>query len=131
MKTKRVNRYYCDFCNKSGCNAGHIKEHEKKCCHNPGRICEMCGSQGRDYRNLIAVIGKHGLGTVRDLVDNCPWCILAVIIQSRPSPTSRDFDGDGWWDEFDFKKEKEEWFNERAALERQIEDEQLSRYPCD
>jgi hypothetical protein len=86
----------------------------------------MCGSQGRYYRNLIAVLGKHGLDTLRDLVDNCPWCILAVILQGRPSPTSRDFDGDGWWEEFDFKKEKEEWFNEKIAITQQIEADRIA-----
>lgn len=42
MKTKKVNRYYCDFCPKSGCAAGHMKSHELHCTANPNRECGLC-----------------------------------------------------------------------------------------
>ncbi len=42
MRVKKVNRYYCDHCNKSGCAAGHMKKHEKHCTMNPDRECRMC-----------------------------------------------------------------------------------------
>ena len=43
MKTKRVNRYYCEFCKKAGCSGGHIKRHEDRCTMNPNRQCGVCG----------------------------------------------------------------------------------------
>jgi len=42
MRVKRVNRYYCEFCGKGGCAAGHMKKHESRCTLNPNRICGMC-----------------------------------------------------------------------------------------
>lgn len=42
MKTKKVNRYYCDYCGKSGGAAGHMRRHEERCMLNPQRICGMC-----------------------------------------------------------------------------------------
>jgi len=42
MKIKKVNRYYCEYCKKSGCSAGHMVKHEKHCTMNPNRICRMC-----------------------------------------------------------------------------------------
>jgi len=84
MKTKKVNRYYCDFCNKSGCNSGHIKAHEKKCCKNPFRICEMCDTPHRDYPDLVKRFEAGGGDTdaLADWVDGCPWCMLAVHVGS-------------------------------------------------
>ena len=42
MKTKRVNRYYCDYCKKSNCSAPSISKHERHCTMNPNRKCRMC-----------------------------------------------------------------------------------------
>jgi len=40
--TKRVNRYYCEYCGKSGCAGGHMRNHEQHCTKNPNRVCGMC-----------------------------------------------------------------------------------------
>jgi hypothetical protein len=52
MKTKKVNRYYCDFCNRGGCSAAHMKKHERHCTANPERECRVCGNavRPRDVR---------------------------------------------------------------------------------
>lgn len=42
MRMKKVNRYWCDFCNKAGLSAGHMSKHEKHCTLNPARECRMC-----------------------------------------------------------------------------------------
>jgi hypothetical protein len=41
MRTKKVNRYYCEFCGKSNCSAPSISKHEKRCTLNPHRYCGM------------------------------------------------------------------------------------------
>jgi hypothetical protein len=42
MRTKRVLRYYCDFCRKAGMAKYWIAKHEKGCTANPGRFCGLC-----------------------------------------------------------------------------------------
>ena len=52
MRIKRVNRYYCDFCSKSGCSAGHMKSHESHCTMNPNRRCKMCRQLGNIQKDI-------------------------------------------------------------------------------
>lgn len=42
MRTKKVNRYWCDHCNKAGLQAGAMRKHEKHCTMNPARSCRVC-----------------------------------------------------------------------------------------
>lgn len=59
MIVKKVNRYYCEFCKKSGCSGGHISKHEKSCTRNPNRICRLCELLKRDailFSDLLAAI---------------------------------------------------------------------------
>lgn len=42
MRTKKVNRYWCDFCNKAGLQAGAMRKHEKHCTLNLERTCRVC-----------------------------------------------------------------------------------------
>jgi hypothetical protein len=42
MRVKKVNRYWCDFCNKAGLSAGAMAKHEKHCTMNPDRSCRVC-----------------------------------------------------------------------------------------
>jgi len=46
MRAKTVKRYWCDFCNKAGLQAGAMRKHEKHCTMNPGRDCRVCGLMG-------------------------------------------------------------------------------------
>lgn len=116
MKTKKVNRYYCEHCKKSGCNAGHIKEHEIKCCRNPRRVCKVCGVTSRDYPDLVKKFEACGdVDKLEDMVDGCPYCTLAVILQSQKGE-----DLDQAW-EWNFGDAKEEWFNARIREEIQAD----------
>lgn len=42
MRTKKVNRYWCDYCNKAGLQAGAMRKHELHCTLNPNRKCRVC-----------------------------------------------------------------------------------------
>lgn len=87
MRVKKVNRYYCDFCRKAGCSAGHLKRHETSCTANPNRVCNVCkmveGVQ-KPIAELLAVLpkGDSAVKALRELTNNCPACILAALRQS-------------------------------------------------
>jgi hypothetical protein len=124
MTKRKVWRYYCEFCRKSGGSAGHMSTHEKHCTLNPNRSCRMCDSNTPIPNHLLAlkitsglvkdpIKGHHEdresmsvevLEQVRQSVDGCPACILAIIRQSNQFP-------DNW----SYKKAAEEWWAERNA----------------
>ena len=62
MRTRRVNRYYCDFCKKAGCSKYHLARHEAACTMNPKRICRVCKmladgeTAGEDHRPDTAAL---------------------------------------------------------------------------
>ena len=49
MITKKVNRYYCEFCKKAGGSASWISRHEKVCTLNPNRVCGVCKMDHGEY----------------------------------------------------------------------------------
>jgi len=119
MNRKRVWRYYCEYCKKSGCSAGHMKKHEAGCARNPHRKCGYCKAGGlkqQPMKDLIEALGdgqKEGLDRLRDLANGCPMCILAAITQSGIQHIEADEDGiSGLHVDFDFKKEREEFWRE-------------------
>lgn len=120
MRTRKVNRYYCEYCKKSGGSASHMVRHEKHCTLNPNRwcrVCELIEGYRRPLEELIAVLPDiiekpDGFGSVtveceglkeavkelRDLADGCPACMMAALRQKGiPVPMARP--------EFDFKAE--------------------------
>ena len=127
MKTKRVNRYYCDFCKKAGCRKDAIVKHELHCTANPHRKCRMCDvldqhqpdlamlvsllPNPEKYRQVETMMGfdsvsfpglsvafESVLPKLRDSAGECPVCILAAIRQAGLG---------GYLDSnsFDYKKE--------------------------
>jgi len=112
MKTRKVNRYYCDFCKKTGGSKFHMEKHERGCTKNPNRVCGICNKMEytqQPMTKLIEVVGdvkqyevSNGLhdgmidtGTwfsedlinamipkLRDATENCPMCMLAALRQS-------------------------------------------------
>lgn len=112
MQMKRRNRYYCDFCNKSGGSGGHMKTHERHCTMNPDRYCRVCERAeyaqtempealkllpnpddykteseygGWEFGNLNKVI-EEVMPKLRDITEDCPICIFAVLRQKGISP---------------------------------------------
>ena len=132
MKTKRVLRYYCDFCKKSGCGKYAMEQHELYCTMNPNRRCRMCEiakieqipieelkkvlqlplEHQDDFGSISYVMdGDKPLQEIQNLT-NCPACILSAIRQSGQI---------SYMYEFDYKKECESFFeklnNEMAERE--------------
>lgn len=119
MKVQKRNRYYCDFCGKSGGHAGYMRIHEKHCTKNPDRKCRMCrhlGEKQKPVDDLLAVLPgpfekfsknndesypdyidryrnacAEGLRRLRDLTGNCPMCILTAVRLSGADEVDFDF----------------------------------------
>ena len=119
MKVKKVNRYYCEYCKKSGCSARWMKRHEERCTMNPNRKCGYCGlldqeqvdisclmillPNPKEYEENLEFGGKGyvGLGRVvnealpklREVCGSCPACVMAALRQKGiPVPIANDFD---------------------------------------
>lgn len=109
MITKKRNRYYCEYCKKSGGSAGHIQKHESSCTNNPDRECRMCRFMENIQTPLQELInllpsesefvteGEYGktlnfsamnkaigavLPTLKEKAGDCPCCIFAALRQT-------------------------------------------------
>lgn len=103
-------RYYCEFCKKSGCAAGHMAKHERHCCRNPSRVCRMCIAAGdveqQSMLTLRSALLNGGLAELTDVAQHCPACILAALIQDRmtnPITFDKDHAPSREFIEFDYK----------------------------
>ena len=132
MKTKKVNRYWCDYCNKAGLSKSAMERHEKHCTLNPERSCRVCdlvqgGSHGLPVSALVALLpdsrpyhtaapfddNEHralvaaleiAMPALREAVAGCPACIMAALRQAKiPVPMA---------DNFDFKAEMKSIFDD-------------------
>ncbi len=139
MIRKKVWRYYCEFCKKSGGSGGHIKKHELHCTLNPDRKCGMCNLAGEDPEKIDVLLSilpdpkkykmPDGFGffewpglakeveevmpELREKTQGCPVCIMAALRQkgiSVPMITT-----------FDYKEESEIWLSE--ANEQSMSDQ--------
>lgn len=105
MRKERRIVYYCDFCKKRSLRS--LAKHEKNCTANPGRSCGICGGGAfsevkEKYAALFSLKDKeiHIPGfkdpdiikvaeykepftweNIRDDLDGCPACLLAVLRQ--------------------------------------------------
>jgi hypothetical protein len=89
MKTKLVNRYYCDFCKKSGGAARWILRHETGCTMNPNRTCGMCRLMQNEQAPIVDLVHvlvmespEVAIKNLREVSGGCPACMLAAIRQS-------------------------------------------------
>jgi len=129
MKVKRVLRYYCEFCKKSGGGKAAMIKHEEHCTMNPNRICGLCNgvytdadlpdmiallpdpeeyqdedATGKWYTPMLTTDANVALGKIRELTE-CPACILSAIRQRGiPVPVVSDFN---------YQKESEAYLSER------------------
>lgn len=113
MNSKKVTRYYCDFCRKGSLSAAAMRKHEKGCTNNPQRVCGLCATLKNEQRpmdELTAVLAVekdgYGMKELRELCRNCPACILAAIRQSKIiTKTLEQYPYDYVDLQFDFKQE--------------------------
>jgi hypothetical protein len=120
MRIKKVNRYWCDFCNKAGLSAHAMRKHEQHCTLNPLRKCRVCqfinGGNGcciEELKSLLQDATAYSrlleateatMPSLREATDNCPACIMAALRQAKiPVPMV---------DSFDFKAEMQKIFND-------------------
>jgi len=81
-------RYFCDFCDKVGGSAFHMRRHEAACTANPHRACGYCGAM-RPVAELVALLVAHapdwhaGMAALRLEARGCPGCILAATRQTH------------------------------------------------
>lgn len=129
MKTKKVWRYYCDYCKKSGGGKWQMESHEKHCTMNPDRYCRMCKrttpetlaqaisllpdkkdekySYANDkWSDQLETDIHNAMLDIRDTVHNCPACILAILRQGN---------GQALDIQFCYKKEVEEMWNRKKC----------------
>jgi hypothetical protein len=118
MKKKKVWRYYCEWCKKSGCSGYWMRKHEQRCTMNPNRICGYCNLADNEQLPMTELLGllpdpanhivadseyegfgatletavAEALPRLREVTDNCPACIMAALRQKGiPVPIARDF----------------------------------------
>ena len=132
MRTVKKNVYYCDYCKKRSLSAAHMNKHETGCTANPDRYCKLCygNEMGQhDIRQIteqlktrfeiIETQGEYGteltakwnaepitLTEIQKSVDDCPNCTLAILRQTGLNRYPFEIS-----DKFDYKKERDEWFN--------------------
>ena len=122
MIRKRVWRYYCEHCKRSGCSGGHMARHERGCTANPSRVCgfhEAMRATQPQMAALLDTVKEHYpidpaamMVALRDAADDCPACILSAL---RQSGIQREEDYDGIGMQFDFRAEVDKFWKERNA----------------
>lgn len=84
MRSKTVQRFYCDHCNKGGFKRALMERHERTCFSNPKRQCPLCSNKPehkvREYSQIMV--------PVETVEAECPHCLLAVLIQGN---TGQDY----------------------------------------
>jgi hypothetical protein len=137
MKAIKKNVFYCDYCKKHGLSASAMKVHESHCTANPNRKCRLCeGGPINDLiesfkarfelktvkyfceytepheQEIITAIWKNDpvtLDEIRNAVDGCPNCMLAII---RQCGFNRYY-FDDQFKEFNYKDESHQAFVEK------------------
>ncbi len=133
MITKKRNVYYCEYCKKHSLMP--LLKHEKSCTANPNRECGMCDNATGDVPELIEkykkqtkvetqyeyndICGTHEwdevkekpkLADIMDDVEGCPACTLAIL-------RGCDLCGGMFDMKFDYKKERDAWFEYKNKQE--------------
>lgn len=120
MRTKKVNRYYCDHCSKGGQSKAAMLRHEPACIRNPDRsACPFCQAAKVSQAPMpeLRKAFEHGdLKALRKAAGDCPACTLAAIVQTRDS-TPPDEEGFTGWVEFDYKAEVVVFWKEMQCRE--------------
>lgn len=115
MRSRRVTRYYCDYCSKGMLQKLAMERHEACCFRNPQReSCPVCENRCDEpsipvLADLIDEGADGQFARLSDEVNGCPACILSAVIQfnDRVDPDE--------WVEFDYKAAKCEWDKEKTT----------------
>lgn len=95
--------YYCEWCKRHRLTASAITRHEPRCIYNPLRSeCGWHKDRSPAVAGVFALAFKDDpdVDWLRDAMDGCPACMLAVIVQAR----RLGLDGEEAWS-FDYKAE--------------------------
>lgn len=110
MLTVQKRVYYCEFCKRHRLTANAIENHEPRCIYNPGR--SICGwhddkqAVGAPYLLAPELKRTLDLDWLRGETDDCPACLLAVVVQADLTIAEREDLG------FDYKAEVERFRKE-------------------
>lgn len=78
--------YYCEFCKRHRLTESAIVKHEPRCIYNPCRSeCGWHKSTRPSAPHDFALVFKDDpdIDLLRDEMDGCPACMLAVVAQAR------------------------------------------------
>ena len=128
MRSKKVWRYYCEYCKKSGCNKFYLERHEKHCTMNPNRECRFCKIIEKEddieklpMDKLIELVPD--LDKLREATNNCPACILAAIrqeyIKRESMEEEEEFSYRSYIAKFDYKKEVDKFWADHNEAENE------------
>lgn len=117
MRTKRVLRYYCDYCSKGMFRLYGMRQHEATCVHNPNRVCWACQEFELDPEPLAKLIEiareigheNQDIGPLAKAAQDCPACMLAAIVQARKGVDPED----AVWVAFNYKERMQEQHQEK------------------
>lgn len=90
MRTKKVNRYWCDHCNKAGLSAGSMAKHEAHCTLNPARNCRVCTLVNGGYQ-----VGAERMAELVAILPD-PAAFLDQTIYHCRCKDCRSFSDDSW-----------------------------------
>jgi hypothetical protein len=123
MKTKTKKVYYCEYCNKHGLSAGHMRRHEERCVKNPNRRCGFCHgpldqdllkefsnrAEFTDYGAFVCWTGEPvTTKEILDKTDQCPACTLAILVQTGINDA---LIRSGSGDHFDYQETVKKWWD--------------------
>ncbi len=148
MKKRKVWRYTCEFCKKSGCSGGAISTHEKHCCRNPARACRMCKTQWPRAEVAPVMVALREIDDsteealtkqLEEVTGGCPACMLTALLQAPLPMVEWDNPGEYHFGTFhegshseyrfrvkwDFKKALAQWWaaKNEAVAEQTARDE--------
>lgn len=113
MRSRKVIRYYCDFCSRGMFRKPDMEKHERGCTANPNRVCGLCERVGEithPFEKLIEALHEGGIDGLSKLVESCPACMLAgTRAANKLSPS------EPYW--FDYKAAHEAWWKETNDME--------------
>jgi hypothetical protein len=128
MRSKKVNRYYCDHCSKGMFRKPDMLRHEIRCTKNPKRSCGLCETENTPVMERVKKVKELGdnaesLKWLMNDCGNCPPCVLAVI-QQLYIETDELWFATGYDSEtgkprglmFDYKKEMEAWWHDKNQI---------------